>query len=313
MMRQEDKNLGKGAAIFIALQTLGTFLTLSLMPLFVDMEALVSSPTPTILEYLIVIGMALNLAFVLWHSCLTKGVWRSILAASVTIFLAWYAEYLGVTYGLVFGWYHYTHLFEPQIYGVPVLICIAWEPILYSSYLMADFLLPSDLSKEKSFSKKLIPIIMLSLCGCIIVTVWDLMADPVAVNRGYWAWHDGGPYVRDLLGGVPMSNFIGWLELSFVCHLFYRLILETGPKKRHSIYLSVYGPILQYLNLFIFFALQIVTMLKRMDVLLIGSLSMGGMVLLGISKLYLKRFSAAEESWTSVETDTVRAGGRTTQ
>jgi uncharacterized membrane protein len=35
------------------------------------------------------------------------------------------------------------------------------------------------------------------------------IGDPDAVGRGWWIWHDGGPYMSNIKGGVPTKNFIG--------------------------------------------------------------------------------------------------------
>ena len=294
-MPHEDRNLGKGAAIFIALQAVMFVFLMTALHLFVDTEGVFTSSTGWIYEWLTYFGVTGCLIFVLWHSALSKGFWRGFAAAFITIFIAWVAEYLGITYGWVFGPYHYTRVFQPQIFGVPLLICMAWEPILYASYLMTDWLLPCDLSKEKSFAKKLIPIFFMAICGGILTTVWDLMVDPVSVQRGYWIWHEGGPYMSDIFGGVPISNYIGWFSVAFVCHIIYRLFLETAPKTRHSIYLNVYSPLFLYLTLFLAFAGYSLWFIQRLDVLMIGILAMGGILILGFSKLYLTRFAKAGE------------------
>jgi putative membrane protein len=300
-MQQDNTNVGKGACIFIGIQLIVTVLAMLFHPL-VDLDATyVLDGQRWFFEHIWDIAIFFQLVFVLWHSILLKGAPRAIAAAGITIFIAWYAEWLGVNYGGVFGWYNYSHQLEPQLWGVPLIICMAWEPILYSSYLVVDWLLPSDLSRMKGLSKKIIPILFMAVCGTVVCTVWDLMADPVSVTRGWWNWHDGGPYMSDIQGGVPISNYLGWMKVAFVCHIIYRLILETSPITRRSIYLNVYGPVLQYINLYFIFAFAALVMLKRLDVLLIGGLAMGGLILLAVSKLYLARFSAAKESWERTE------------
>jgi uncharacterized membrane protein len=93
------------------------------------------------------IFISLLVLYCLWNSILAKGVWRTVTAGVVTLFICWLAEGLGVHYGYVFGHYHYTHLLGFQIWAVPILVCLAWEPILYSAFYVTDFLIPTELKR----------------------------------------------------------------------------------------------------------------------------------------------------------------------
>ena len=43
------------------------------------------------------------------------------------------------------------------------------------------------------------------LLSAFLVTILDLVLDPIAVNEGRWFWEMPGKYY-----GVPIKNFIGW-------------------------------------------------------------------------------------------------------
>lgn len=287
----DDQNLGRGAFFYMTAITALNLLNILVSLLFFhDLQRVYEAETgggPGRLEVTAFVGICLNLVFVFWNSILAKGWARTLAAFALTVFTAWLAEGLGVHYGYVFGHYHYTGMLGFQVWAVPVIVCLAWEPILYSAYCLTDFLVPSEFGESSPFWRRVLPYLAMAALGGIATTAWDLMIDPFAVKRGWWVWEYGGPYMRDLSGGVPISNFYGWWKVAFVCHLIYRLVLETGRRPRRSLYLSVYGPMMLYLNLFIGAMVGALFMLGRPDVAMIGLACMGTLLLLGGAKTFL--------------------------
>jgi hypothetical protein len=43
----------------------------------------------------------------------------------------------------------------------------------------------------------------------LVVTQYDLTADPTCMHAGFWSYHGGGPY-----HGVPIMNFAGWARVA---------------------------------------------------------------------------------------------------
>ena len=190
----------------------------------------------------LVMLLLLNI-FVIWNSVLTKGWTRSLAAISLTMIVAFFAEVLGVTYGMIFGRYYYTEVLGFQVLRVPLLVALAWEPILYASFCLIEFLIPSEKEVSGPIWERLVPYILMATIGGIATTAWDLMLDPFAVDRGWWVWIDGGSYAPYLKNGVPVSNFFGWFKVAFVCQLIYRyFMVETGIQPKKTLHLSVYGP-----------------------------------------------------------------------
>ncbi len=103
--------------------------------------------------------------------------------------------------------------------------------------------------------------------------------------------------MHDILGGVPFKNYLGWFEVAFVCQLVYRVVMESVPKVTQSAYLNIYGPMMLYGNLLIFGIGMSALFLKRMDVVLIGLLSMGGIALFALARMYLVKSGKVEDSW----------------
>jgi len=286
-----DSNLGRGAFTYMTVVTILSLINLLWSYFFIDVHAAFPAvpDQPGRMEGAALINILLNLGFLFWNSMLTKGWVRTLLAFTITVLIAFLAEGLGVHYGMVFGPYHYTGMLGVQIWAVPVIVCLAWEPILYSAYCVTDFLLPTGIRKSDSLLRRLVPYLLMAVVGGIATTAWDLMMDPFAVDRGWWVWHQGGPYMRDIENGVPISNFFGWFKVAFVCNLVYRVILDTAPAPRRSLYLSVYGPLMLYLNLLIGGLGAALLFLKRPDVMMIGVACMGAIFLMAFLKVCLLR------------------------
>jgi uncharacterized membrane protein len=108
------------------------------------------------------------------------------------------AEYVGVSYGFLFGRYVYTGTLQPLLLGVPLVMACAWM-ILFA--YVKQMLLPFKLSKLTE----------MTISGVWMVAI-DLLIDPLAANRlGYWRWIETGAYY-----GVPARNFLGWFLVSFM-------------------------------------------------------------------------------------------------
>jgi len=131
---------------------------------------------------------------------------------SIVIFIFSYlAEFIGSSYGILFGEYYYTDRFAPNLFGVPIAIGFAWLMVMGTSHALAV-----TITKGK---KRLQPII-----GACIAVIIDLIIDPVAFKlKQYWIWEEDGVYYD-----IPFSNFLGWFVVALVLHVF---ILFFSPGK----------------------------------------------------------------------------------
>lgn len=225
--------------------------------------------------------------FVAWHAVITKGWQRALSMLVISFVISFTAEALGVNFGLIFGRYHYTAVLGVQVFGVPLLAALAWEPIVYAAFCITDILAPSRTTCARSWSRRLPLHIWMAGIGALATTAWDMMIDPIAVNEGWWVWHEGGSYMPYLKHGVPIQNFMGWLGISFVINLIYRFIFDTVKKTTHSLYLSISGPITLYASLFLTSFGVAVTVLRRSEVALIGLLAMGPFLLIALTNINL--------------------------
>lgn len=241
---------------------------------------------PFSVNYLIGYVCAL-FVFVAWHAVITKGWRRALLMLSISFLISFTAEALGVNFGLVFGSYHYTAVLGVQIFGVPLLAALAWEPIGYAAFCITDILAPSQAVNNNAWVKRLPLHLWLAAIGALATTAWDMMIDPIAVNEGWWVWHEGGSYMPYLKQGVPIQNFLGWLGVSFVINLIYRFIYDTVKSPARSLHLSITGPITLYASLFLTSFGVAVTVLRRPEVALTGMLAMGPFLLIALTNINL--------------------------
>jgi putative membrane protein len=277
--RGKVKDSGRGAFITIAVMTV-------VAVALIGLNVLLGMRIPFTVHFLIGYVGSL-LVFVVWHAFLTKGWRRSLLMFGLSFVVAFTAEALGVNFGLVFGRYHYTGHLGPQLFGVPFLAALAWEPIVYAAFSITDVLAPSLVNGKAPLSKRSPAYLWLAVVGALATTAWDMMIDPIAVNGGWWAWRDGGLYVPYVQNGVPVSNFLGWLGVAFVINLLYRFIADAAPASCRSPSLLLYGPLTLYASLFLTAAGVSLTILRRPEVALVGLLAMGPFIAIALTNVNL--------------------------
>jgi putative membrane protein len=212
---------------------------------------------------------------------------------TISFVMAFTAEALGVNYGLIFGHYHYSAILGPGLVGVPFLAALTWEPILYAAFCITDVLVPYLADKGGSWLQRFAPYLGMAVIAALATTAWDMMIDPIAVSQGWWVWEGGGSYVPYIVSGVPLTNFMGWLGVSFIITWFYRLIADTIPNPRRTFYLSVYGPLTLYSALFLTSLGVTLTVLRRPEVALVGLLAMGPFIAIALTNISLLQHGLA--------------------
>ena len=126
------------------------------------------------------------------------GLRRTVFVFVLLAGLSFLAELLGSSTGFPFGKYHYTHVLQPQIAGVPVLIPLAWMMMLPPAWAVAHFITRG--------SGRAISFLVVS---ALAFTAWDLFLDPQMVAWDFWRWDTPGLYF-----GIPLSNYLGWVLIS---------------------------------------------------------------------------------------------------
>lgn len=137
-------------------------------------------------------------AVILWRAW---GARRTTLTLIMVAVLTWGAEWVGKTTGFPFGAYDYTPSLQPQLFGVPLLIPLAWLMMLGPSWAVAQAIVGKldTLPRRAAFIT----------VSALAMTAWDLYLDPQMVGWGFWVWENPSGYF-----GIPWSNYFGWLLVS---------------------------------------------------------------------------------------------------
>lgn len=123
------------------------------------------------------------------------GRWTAVLVAT-TAGGGLLVEAVGTRTGLPFGHYSYAHSLGPKIFGVPVVIPLAWTMMSYPALRVARRLGRNPWVRV--------------LVGGWALASWDLFLDPQMVAAGHWRWSEIGATLPGI-PGVPVGNYLGWL------------------------------------------------------------------------------------------------------
>jgi uncharacterized membrane protein len=228
------------------------------------------------------------MAYVVSHAVLNWGVARSLCMFALAFVIAFSAEVLSINFGLGFGNYFYTEELGAGLFGMPFLAALTWVPVLYAGFSLSEYILRPEGNNVKTHLH-LPALIGLAVTGALATTAWDLMIDPIAVSQGWWIWIDGGQYLPGLNNGIPVSNYLGWLVISFVVMLIFALITRSAPTIHHSHSLQIYGPITLYATLLITTFGATLSILDSLGIALVGLFAMGPFLVIAITKALISK------------------------
>jgi uncharacterized membrane protein len=274
---------------------------------------------------LVIFTNAAILALAVWHSVMVKGRNATIAFFSTAVLVSWFCEFIGHNYGWFFGKYNYTDTLWLRVGGVPVIIIITWSGIIYSAFMLIDWLVGlNGETRARTWWGKTLWSGLLAAATATLVCAWDLMIDPFATSgvwaeavgkQPWWFWMYGGPYLRDLkvpaelnpAGGVPIGNFVGWWLAPFFIVFIFCLFFQRPNRIKGS--LINFYPVLSYA--FIYFSVAILILEMQwypeygkdmVSVAMIGFFTMMPVILTSLVKLVrdysrpLEEMVAAEEA-----------------
>ena len=158
-----------------------------------------------------VLGVLLFFAESKIHAFVSRGTRFVTTFVLVVLPTAFLVEFLGVHTGWPFGDYNYSEKLGWQLFGVPLLIPLAWFMMMYPCWIIANKITSGRWQR-------------IAIASWLMAT-WDLYLDPQMVNEGYWLWQDGSGNVTT---EIPISNFVGWLLASAFIYLLLELLLPKG-------------------------------------------------------------------------------------
>ena len=161
--------------------------------------------------------------FSLAHAWYCLGGRLTIAFFGLSAAVSWAFEQFGVATGLVYGPYHYTDYLGAKLGHVPLLIPLAWFMMIYPSYVVANLVMDGRPLGTRPGARSLV---RLAVASAVVMTVWDLVIDPIlsGPNVRAWVWEGGGPYF-----GIPVQNFAGWLLTTLTVYLAYRTLEQRFP------------------------------------------------------------------------------------
>ena len=158
---------------------------------------------------------------------------RAALAVAAATTVGFAVEALGTRTGLPFGEYRYSDSLQPQLFGVPAVVALAWAGMGLPAWAVAGRLVSSLPARIA--------------VGAVALTGWDLFLDPQMVAEGFWSWPGGGAY-----RGIPLSNFAGWLVVSaLLMAVFAGLVPEATSAVAAAAYLLM--AVMEVLGFILFF------------------------------------------------------------
>lgn len=116
--------------------------------------------------------------------------------------LGWTAEWIGVHTGFLFGQYEYGTVLGWGPMNIPVLIGLNWAILSYTIYQWVGFL-----PNWKGW-----------IAGASLMTAFDALLEPVAIQLGYWNWTENQ---------IPWTNYLTWWLLSIPCMAIWEYFTQN--------------------------------------------------------------------------------------
>ncbi len=140
----------------------------------------------------------------------------------LAVTMGWFAEQMGSSYGWFFGSYTYTEVLGWRLGDVPMIIPLMWFALCYTAYVIGYFAiwhLPAMASPS------LAQALFMSLIAAMLVTAYDLGADPymVFVLKAWIMTKTDGWWF-----GETLQGFVGWMTVSFVIVFCFHLAVRKA-------------------------------------------------------------------------------------
>lgn len=109
----------------------------------------------------------------------------------ITLVATFMLEYTGIQTGQIFGNYFYGAAMSFKIASVPLVIALNWVVLILGSFSWAE-----------RITRK--PVLQI-LTGMVLIVLFDLILEPLAMQMDYWQWENGK---------VPARNYFAWAAIA---------------------------------------------------------------------------------------------------
>jgi putative membrane protein len=190
------------------------------------------------------------------HATATRGArWAAALVV-ITAGGGLLAEAVGVATGVPFGHYSYGPSLGRQVFGVPLVIPLAWTMMAYPARVVGRVCAGGAAGRV--------------VVGAVALASWDVFLDPQMTDAGHWRFTaDNGP----TLTGIPLVNYAGWLLVAVLLMSALELLLPAEPDRPTPAADAV--PLGLYLWTYASSLLANLAFFHRPDVALTGGVVMG--------------------------------------
>lgn len=145
-------------------------------------------------------------------------------------FTGYFAEFIGVHTGVLFGEYNYGAVLGAQYKSIPLIIGVNWFIVIYCvgttiqlfTTVIEKKLLPEQVKSYKKWS-----VASIIIDGALLATFFDWVMEPIAVHLGFWSWANGS---------IPLLNYICWFCISVILLLIFTM-LSFHKKNTFAFYL----------------------------------------------------------------------------
>lgn len=152
------------------------------------------SSTQTFFQFLTPFHLLSSFVFlILTQENRNTSFWKFVILA---VSVGYLIEVLGVKTQMIFGAYKYQTTLGLKIMEVPPMIGINWFLMVFCVGILIE-----------KISKKSSNIFLKTTLGAILLTIFDYIAEPVAISQNMWTWTYGTP---------PLQNYIAWFIVAVV-------------------------------------------------------------------------------------------------
>ena len=145
------------------------------------------------------------------HALVTRGAAFTLALVATTTVGGLAVEVLGVSTGVPFGQYRYAGSLGVQVFGVPVVVALAWTMMAYPAYVVSERI-------GGGLFRRIV-------VGGWALASWDLFLDPQMVQAGHWEWSTHGP----ALAGIPLTNYLAWFVVASAMMAGLRALAPSQP------------------------------------------------------------------------------------
>jgi len=162
----------------------------------------------------VVVTVAIGFALSVGHAAATRGARTALGLVAVFTGGGLAVEAVGVATGFPFGGYAYAGALGPRLFGVPLVVPLAWAWMAWPAWLAAARLTGGSVQRIG--------------LAAVALAAWDLFLDPQMVAAGYWRWSGVGTHLPGV-PGVPVLNYLGWFGVSLGLMAIFATLGGRGP------------------------------------------------------------------------------------